>query len=230
MRRSARRKTATVVVNDGAPVELWCICQQPEGGRFMICCDVQGDGCKEWYHVSCVGLSKSQAKHMERNGEAFICPACMSADVLPTGGVVAPSPSVAQLPPYCGLSAPSFLWGDVEDTDFVQRISSAYDVVVHWRRNLFLAPFGRWVRLLFRSWLDYLLLMGRVVLWSVLLLKLLWLCAPYCCRGRISLRGLGTLLLVWNAALGCGGRVRYRNFCKKDRLYSGALFLVVLTL
>ena len=47
MRRSARWKTATAVVNDSAPVELWCIFQQPEGGRFMICCDVQGDGCKE---------------------------------------------------------------------------------------------------------------------------------------------------------------------------------------
>ena len=42
--------------------------------------------------MGCVGLNKSQAKHMERNGEAFICPACMSADVLPTSGVVAPSP------------------------------------------------------------------------------------------------------------------------------------------
>ena len=48
----------------------------------MICCDVQGDGCKEWYHVDCVGLSKSQGKRMERNGEAFICPACLSADIL----------------------------------------------------------------------------------------------------------------------------------------------------
>ena len=80
---------------------------------------------------------------MERSGEAFICPACMSVDVLPTSGVVAPSPLAAQLPPYCSLSAPSFLWGDVEGTDFVQQISSAYDVVVHWRPNLFLVPFGR---------------------------------------------------------------------------------------
>ena len=73
----------------------------------------------------------------------FVQHVYLHADVLPASGVVAPSPSAAQLPPYCSLSAPSFLWGDVEGIDFVQRISLAYDVVVHWRRNLFLAPFGR---------------------------------------------------------------------------------------
>ena len=108
----------------------------------MICCDVQGDGCKVWYHVDCVGLSKSQGKRMERTGEAFICPVCMSADVLSTSGSAAPDSSAAQLPSYRGLSAPSFMWGDVEGIDFVQRISSAYDAVVHWRHNLFLVPFG----------------------------------------------------------------------------------------
>ena len=73
----------------------------------------------------------------------FVQRVAMSADVLSTGGVVAPSSSAAQLPPYCGMSAPSFMWGDVEGTDLVQRISVAYDIVVHWRRNLFLAPFGK---------------------------------------------------------------------------------------
>ena len=142
MRHSTRRKAATAVAKDSAPVELWCICQQPEAGRFMICCDVQGDGCKVWYHVDCVGLSKSQGKCMERTGEAFICPVCISADVLSTSGAVTPDSSAAQLPSYCDLSAPSFMWGDVEGIDFVQQISSAYDVIVHWRRNLFLVPFG----------------------------------------------------------------------------------------
>ena len=151
MRRSTRRKTATTVANDSAPVELWCICQQPEGGRFMICCDVQGDGCKEWYHVDCVCLSKSQARRMERNGEAFICPAYLSADVLSTSGVVAPSSSAAQLPPYCGMSAPSFMWGDVEGTDLVQWISLTYDIVAIGGVTCFLFHLGRWIKPLFRS-------------------------------------------------------------------------------
>ena len=67
----------------------------------------------------------------------------MSADVLSTSGAVAPSTSAAQLPSYCGMSVPSFIWDNVKGTNFVQRISSAYDVIVHWRCNLFLVPFGK---------------------------------------------------------------------------------------
>ena len=33
--------------------------------------------------------------------------------------------------------------GSLPVVDLVQRISLAYDIVVHWRRNLFLAPFGK---------------------------------------------------------------------------------------
>ena len=144
------QKAVTTVVNDRAPAELWCIFQQTEGGRFVICYDVQGEGCRVWYHVEspvwyhvyCVGLSKSQGKCMKRKGEAFICPSCMSADVLSTSGAAA-SPFAAQLPPFRSMSEPSFMWGNMEGTDFVQQISLAYDTVVHWRRNLLLVPFGK---------------------------------------------------------------------------------------
>ena len=78
---------------------------------------------------------------MKRNGEAFICP-CMSADVLSTSGAAAP-PFAAQLPPFCSMSEPSFMWDDMEGTDFVQQISLVYDAVVLWRRNLLLVPFGK---------------------------------------------------------------------------------------
>ena len=118
------------------------LAQEKKGGRFMICCDVQGEGCRVWYHVDCVGLSKSQGKCMERKGEAFICPSCMSADVLSTSGAAAP-PSAAQLPPFRAMSEPSFMWSDTKGTDFVQQISLAYDAVVHWQCNLFLVPFGK---------------------------------------------------------------------------------------
>ena len=67
----------------------------------------------------------------------------MSTVDLSTNGVATPSSSAVQLPSYCILSAPSFMWSDVEGADFVQRISSAYDTVVHWKRNLFLVPFGK---------------------------------------------------------------------------------------
>ncbi len=42
----------------------------------MICCDQ----CEEWYHGSCVGISVSQGKRMEREGNDYTCPICMEKD------------------------------------------------------------------------------------------------------------------------------------------------------
>ena len=51
---------------------------------------------------------------------------------------------VPELPSFIGLSPPSFLWNDtIEGSDFVDRVTAAYDEVVHWKRNLFVVPFGK---------------------------------------------------------------------------------------
>jgi len=34
--------------DDDDPLRLWCSCQQPHGGNFMIMCDIQGENCYEW--------------------------------------------------------------------------------------------------------------------------------------------------------------------------------------
>ncbi|XP_033727840.1 uncharacterized protein LOC117317151 isoform X2 [Pecten maximus] len=54
------------------PDQLYCICNQPHGNRFMICCDK----CENWYHGSCVNMTKARNKEMEQNGEEYICPVC----------------------------------------------------------------------------------------------------------------------------------------------------------
>ena len=42
------------------------------------------------------------------------------------------------------MPPPAFLWnGTVEGSDFVDRVNIAYDKVVHWKRNLFVVPFGK---------------------------------------------------------------------------------------
>ena len=57
---------------------------------------------------------------------------------------VEPVPSVAaQLPQFLSMSSPSFEWNEVDGEVFVQEISSAYNILVHWRCNLFVVPFGR---------------------------------------------------------------------------------------
>lgn len=78
------------------PDRLWCICHQPHDDRsarpphptpiimisfgclprFMICCDQ----CEEWYHGSCVGISVSQGKRMEREGRDYTCPICVEKE------------------------------------------------------------------------------------------------------------------------------------------------------
>lgn len=38
----------------------------------MICCDI----CENWYHGSCVGITKAKGKEMEKNNEEYVCPPC----------------------------------------------------------------------------------------------------------------------------------------------------------
>ena len=45
----------------------YCICRRPFEG-FMIGCD----GCNEWYHGSCIGVSEAQAERVEK----FLCVRC----------------------------------------------------------------------------------------------------------------------------------------------------------
>jgi len=52
--------------------KLWCICRQPENGKFMIQCDE----CGEWLHGECVGLSSPQGLRMEECAEHYLCPLC----------------------------------------------------------------------------------------------------------------------------------------------------------
>ncbi|XP_060080403.1 uncharacterized protein LOC132559794 [Ylistrum balloti] len=54
------------------PDQLYCICNQPHGNRFMICCDK----CEGWFHGNCVNMTKARNKEMEENGEEYICPIC----------------------------------------------------------------------------------------------------------------------------------------------------------
>ncbi|XP_013399494.1 death-inducer obliterator 1-like, partial [Lingula anatina] len=54
------------------PERLWCICQKQHDNRFMICCD----RCEDWFHGSCVGITKARGKVMEENEEEWICPVC----------------------------------------------------------------------------------------------------------------------------------------------------------
>ena len=38
----------------------------------MICCD----GCEEWFHGKCVGITMQQGKVMEKQGKEYVCEKC----------------------------------------------------------------------------------------------------------------------------------------------------------
>ncbi|KAG5678568.1 hypothetical protein PVAND_008231 [Polypedilum vanderplanki] len=56
------------------PDRLWCICKQPHNNRFMICCDK----CEEWFHGTCVNVTKNMGKEMEKQDIKWHCPNCKS--------------------------------------------------------------------------------------------------------------------------------------------------------
>ena len=40
--------------------------------RFMICCD----DCKDWFHGSCMGLTRRQGTDIVRKNHTWLCPKC----------------------------------------------------------------------------------------------------------------------------------------------------------
>ncbi|EDW84980.2 uncharacterized protein Dwil_GK14401 [Drosophila willistoni] len=59
--------------DDDDPNKLWCICRQPHNNRFMICCDL----CEDWYHGTCVNVTKAMGLEMEQKGIDWKCPKCI---------------------------------------------------------------------------------------------------------------------------------------------------------
>ena len=56
--------------------ELYCICHGRDNGLFMYQCD----GCGEWYHGDCTGLSEYEVEHKAAD-EVVLCPDCCAERV-----------------------------------------------------------------------------------------------------------------------------------------------------
>ena len=55
--------------------KLYCVCQKPYDNRFMISCDE----CEEWFHGSCVGVTKKQGEKLAKAKTRWVCPVCASS-------------------------------------------------------------------------------------------------------------------------------------------------------
>ena len=76
---------------------------------------------------------------------AISTPAISTPAILPA--ILTPanltSATAADLPPFVPISTPNFRWGDVDGETFACSINRSYEVIVHWRRNLFKVPSGK---------------------------------------------------------------------------------------
>ncbi|XP_051857869.1 CXXC-type zinc finger protein 1-like isoform X2 [Drosophila albomicans] len=60
-----KSKIATILKQDD---QAYCICRTSDCSRFMIGCD----GCEEWYHGDCIGITEKEAKHIKQ----YYCRKC----------------------------------------------------------------------------------------------------------------------------------------------------------
>ncbi|XP_018121011.1 PHD finger protein 3 isoform X2 [Xenopus laevis] len=60
----------------GSSIRHCCSCRKLHGNKFMVGCG----RCDDWFHGECVGLSLSQAQHMETEDKEYLCPKCCAED------------------------------------------------------------------------------------------------------------------------------------------------------
>ncbi|XP_042223016.1 death-inducer obliterator 1-like isoform X1 [Homarus americanus] len=58
----------------------------------MICCDK----CEDWFHGSCVGVTKAIGQQMEEDGKEWVCPKCKKAERA-MKGFVSPGKKIADI-------------------------------------------------------------------------------------------------------------------------------------
>ena len=70
----------TTAKNDGDSRALWYWCQKPEDSHFMIQCDVQGGGCKIWYHGG--GSATVNFRRRDSESAVIFCDSMIPSEIL----------------------------------------------------------------------------------------------------------------------------------------------------
>ena len=58
LHKRARQLSIKRLAAKEAGEEVFCVCNQPDTGALLMGCD----GCDEWFHPPCVGISSQQAR------------------------------------------------------------------------------------------------------------------------------------------------------------------------
>ena len=126
---------------------------------------IQCDNCDLWFHASCVGI-KSDSQYKKISGQDWYCFSCsaphgqLTEDIHKATSQPEPVSILSQAirdsrtssSPICDPDLPqveqprrslsSAKWGVLKGQKIAEIVNSTYDVVVTWRRNLFLVPTG----------------------------------------------------------------------------------------
>ena len=65
---------STLQIHPPKTNETYCFCKKPDDGTLMIQCD----GCDEWFHGRCVGITQGEVITIDK----YFCPFCKQANTL----------------------------------------------------------------------------------------------------------------------------------------------------
>ncbi len=93
-----------------------------------------------WFHLSCTNLTKQEFN--EISDKEWFCVQCTKDHVTPVNS------SQPLLPPHVPCKdIESAVWGELKGQQIYDKLNTAYNTVVTWKRNLFKIPKGKFGKL-----------------------------------------------------------------------------------
>ncbi|XP_035215232.1 death-inducer obliterator 1-like, partial [Stegodyphus dumicola] len=78
--KAEQNQPASDSSSEDDPEKLWCICRKPHNDRFMIQCDA----CEDWFHGSCVNVTRQLGRQLEKLKKEWKCPNCQQKEQMIT--------------------------------------------------------------------------------------------------------------------------------------------------
>ena len=106
-----------------------------------LCCN----GCNVWFHCSCVNVSSSVYIQLQNSSLSWFCCSCYSS---PASGDICDRTQLTQFLEDLGGASSSqslvddIVFGCLKGIEAFKAIDKAYNVIVHWKPNVFLTPSG----------------------------------------------------------------------------------------
>ena len=103
-----------------------------------LCCN----HCDSWFHCSCVNVSNSLYTQLQDPNLPWLCPSCHSSPA--SNDDTQLTQFLVDLGDFSSSQSreDSIVFGCLKGADAIKDINKAYNVIVHWKPNVFLTPSG----------------------------------------------------------------------------------------